>query len=719
MAAAPSLSLLNASYVNLNPLLNEFQNCAITLVKLDNILELSVVTVPFAYIDVADPHFVKPEKTTLLRFRSVMCAAMFILSLTSFVEEPDGYEEVPDETAMQLKSTHQHNMFHLNPLYCISLLNAPSFELRILRHGYYHSLCPFGRSSIVNVVLLYSKIPDIQYEPLGYTPTTFKIQSGYVGCSHCRSSEKSSYRHFKCPVKSGSTCYREIMQTFDILVKENNNNWEIHLSADRVKLAGKAFLSSPFDRYNPVDEEEAMITFILSGNNYSTRDFEYTPQITDNSRATRNDNFKEDIALIPTGLEYEFYFITPSGIREARTSFEIFATPFQWNVWLPLVVICLSLSVALPLLDTNLSPRTSASSLAWLTAILIDQCPGDLPFKVKSTVGTRVVYVFGGLWLITSIILSNGYKGVVKSDFSVRFPYLTSWEKIEDMNDFKVFNFVSKRKWMELGNTSQIVFKLNQSEEEFIWVHHLCKRESIHETNVIDKSECEFYLFLQLVVQDNRIVIEERIGKIKDVRKYERISTFVLDLLDRITYTSELELNNLLDKQINSDKLIFIVPKSKLELYWNLFKKIMQTSSWKFAYKKLSGPLFSGHAKGLYFIGGMHPRQQKVVDLMKTLMSSGLYWFWNKWNLLQHNSFLLNPNNKIDDTDTTASYLFGLVNADATYGYAHELLCNPIINRESLRLGASHMVLFGERSHVFTSGGHLVMTPRHNHTLAK
>ncbi|CAG7679584.1 unnamed protein product, partial [Allacma fusca] len=56
---------------------------------------------PFAYINVADPHFVKPEKTTLERFRSIMCAAMFILSMTSFVEEPDAYYEVTDETEMQ------------------------------------------------------------------------------------------------------------------------------------------------------------------------------------------------------------------------------------------------------------------------------------------------------------------------------------------------------------------------------------------------------------------------------------------------------------------------------------------------------------------------------------------------------------------------------------------------------------------------------------------
>ncbi|CAG7815788.1 unnamed protein product [Allacma fusca] len=171
MAAAPSLSFLNASYVNLNPLINEFQNCAITLVKLDNILELSDVTVPFAYINVADPHFVKPEKTTLERFRSVMCAAMFILSLTSFVGEPDYYDI--DGTPMPLKSTEQHKIFHLNPLYCISLVYASSFKIMILDNGDYHTLCPHGRSSIVNVVLLYSKIPDIQYEPSGTTPTTF------------------------------------------------------------------------------------------------------------------------------------------------------------------------------------------------------------------------------------------------------------------------------------------------------------------------------------------------------------------------------------------------------------------------------------------------------------------------------------------------------------------------------------------------------------------
>ncbi|CAG7815787.1 unnamed protein product [Allacma fusca] len=323
------------------------------------------------------------------------------------------------------------------------------------------------------------------------------------------------------------------MQTFDVLVKENFKNWEIYLTAERVQLSGKTFLSSPFDRYNPIDDEEAMIAFLFSGNNYSIAAYG-KPEL-------------------------------PS--RSSQRHF---------------------------------SGITSVSTLAWLTAILIDQCPGDVPFKVKSIVGTRVVHVFCGL---------------------------------------------CKRKWMELGNTTQIVFKLKYPDEEFIWVHHLCKRESMHEINVIDKSECEFYLFLQLLVQYNLLAIEKGIGKIKERRKYKSIITIAQHLLDRITYTSEFELNNLLDKQINSD-FIFVVPKSKLELYWNLFKKIMQTSSWKFAYKKLSGPLFSGHVKGLYFIGGMHPRQQKVLDLMKTLMSSGLYWFWN-------NSFLLNPNNKIDDTDTT------------------------------------------------------------------
>ncbi|CAG7733800.1 unnamed protein product [Allacma fusca] len=165
-----------------------------------------------------------------------------------------------------------------------------------------------------------------------------------------------------------------------------------------------------------------------------------------------------------------FKFVTAEGVHQVRTTFQVFIYPFQWEAWLALFGTMCFISCCISILNVRFSSKCSCrafcEALLWLYATLVEQDFGEFPIQVSKEskykpMLTRLLRITMILWPLVAIVITNGYKGFVKSNILVGFPFESNYTLLDQLTNFDWYIPMDCHEEREFTNTFSMFVRLD------------------------------------------------------------------------------------------------------------------------------------------------------------------------------------------------------------------------------------------------------------------
>ncbi|CAG7821179.1 unnamed protein product [Allacma fusca] len=343
---------------------------------------------------------------------------------------------------------------------------------------------------------------------------------------------------------------------------------------------------------------------------------------------TALDGFK----FYQVSYENDFNFITSDGIYQVKNTITDYLTPFGTKVrWCLLVAF-----IGIALINTGLTfqrkmfTRGLVNGFFHITSIVLEQGT-DLPVltttKSKLFTAWKIVLFF---FIPLAMILGVNYKSFVKSDFSIPIPYKTSWNDLKQLvdADFEVF--------VPMENCK---VKLNLPSFQISKSIKFCKPGH---SDFWEATMCEEHLkkqkyasFLEAVTLFDTDLVNLESG---DIPKY--YST-ILDLGSQTTFVCLENLPEFVRTNLSKSRTAFLVFKYEFDSYWRLIQEL-EVIGVKFGHNFGSNDSLLKKPKGFYISGTGDENYNWVHKRMNVLLTSGIYWFWGKWEQIRNGNFLRN-----------------------------------------------------------------------------
>ncbi|CAG7730488.1 unnamed protein product [Allacma fusca] len=371
---------------------------------------------------------------------------------------------------------------------------------------------------------------------------------------------------------------------------------------------------SPFSRDFPAEIHEAVEVFLIEDLNsslyqdyISLMEFYPCPVTFHRLRAYKF------VEMFHAGMTEPFKFMTPDKVTNVKMSFASFWKPFGNKVWIALVIATLIMS----LLTIHEQKRFIVSHTFWwgfkvvhrfvlLWLVMIDQ-KVSFPKMKQLTVG---------IYILMMLIITMQYKAFLKSDVTVTTPYETKWEYIEQLNEFSLYLLLSDK---DCPSTELLTIEPN---------HDLCRK-----LRTRNSDPCYFYS--ELLVQHSILGMsmyhhqgysEYEIKKLTLLRKLEA-NTFLLCLN---------QVQNILKGR--STKIAFIIPEKSFEFYRQILQEKaegIQGHNLNLGHNQKVQDRFLVLPHHYSMTGGLHELNQVVPKRMRSLLTSGIYDLWARWDAIR------------------------------------------------------------------------------------
>ncbi|CAG7785547.1 unnamed protein product [Allacma fusca] len=347
--------------------------------------------------------------------------------------------------------------------------------------------------------------------------------------------------------------------------------------------------------------------------------------------------FSEGFQFYQVGYENDFNFITSDGIYQVTNTVKDYLTPFgaavRWSLLVTFIVIVLivtGLTIKYKIFSLEL-----LNSLFYILGILLEQGTNLTAFtSAKSGLvrfGKIVLFVF----IPSAMILGTFYKSFLKSDFSIPVPYKTSWNDLKQLvdADFEVFVPMENCK-VKLNLPS---FQISKS-IKFCKPGHPDFWEAIMCQEHLNKQK--YTSFLEAVTLFDTDLVAFESG---DTPKYYFT---ILDLGSQTTYVCLEHFPEFVRTNLSKPKTAFLVLRSEFDYYWRLIQEI-QVIGTKFAHNFGSNDSLLKKPKGFYILGTGDENYNWVHKRMNLLLTSGIYWFWEKWEQIRSGNFATPPKSSV------------------------------------------------------------------------
>ncbi|CAG7731133.1 unnamed protein product, partial [Allacma fusca] len=132
-----------------------------------------------------------------------------------------------------------------------------------------------------------------------------------------------------------------------------------------------------------------------------------------------------------------FNFMTADAATAPKMEISLYTNPLELAVWLCVFGSSLVAAIALSseVFSSGLERKTGFEVLFDLFAALVEQ-NWDTGKIYSATFKSKLRILIIVSWLLSGIIISNGYKGLLKTLFSTRNQYTTKWERLDQIQDF-------------------------------------------------------------------------------------------------------------------------------------------------------------------------------------------------------------------------------------------------------------------------------------------
>ncbi|CAG7818190.1 unnamed protein product [Allacma fusca] len=476
---------------------------------------------------------------------------------------------------------------------------------------------------------LISPIFLLQYTKIGKRGNTmYFVKEGWFFCPFCRipsEGEGSSLEdsigiitEFNCSISPN--CMTTLLTTYEITVLNPQNFQWLFVAHDELHIAEriKTFVFYEFVN-NETISKDILTTSIFP--------CERCPVFTITSEVILQDNADarhlysavlKSNEFLPLGTKNLFNFVTSEGVREVKTTFEIFLTPFEWRVWAGVslsasitVLLCIGITICF---GVGSCMTTSLEILFWIYACLVEKEMIDFPFKVreedKMSVG-RSLKILIFVWLLAGTILTNGYKGILKSNFALPFPFETNYTELRQLQNF----------------TWYLPLESCPSFPEFDEWYTYERRIYMQNTNMYRKNMKLTNLNLKLY---DDWIASYMVYKIMAEEKYQQKAEYLYDRIYNTFYYCKNDTEYIIRTYLNESMTALVTSSTTLNSYWQNFRKYMQISKLKFSHNGRVKTDGLTSISGVYITTGMDHYHNWAAHRMKTLLQNGILWLWDR-----------------------------------------------------------------------------------------
>ncbi|CAG7815098.1 unnamed protein product [Allacma fusca] len=424
-------------------------------------------------------------------------------------------------------------------------------------------------------------------------------------------------------------CYKSMDETYKAAIQNGRNIfWSFYPTRIIYGLHHKLADKNPFSRVEPVDIQQAVANYLTQALNLT---FDLHVSVFISNPAYVHLSPKADFVMAdyyPTGFTTSFNFITSHEVSPVRTTFQYYA-PFDWTIWALITgsIVCVAIiaQVISRIFDGSSANSFRAFQLTcfWLYGGLVDQWNEirQIPEKAKTFYAT-----VGIIWLLNALIITNSFKGMVKSNQVLSRPFETKHKYLRELLDFK------------------LIVPITNCPTDYFASSIIAARNSkyYNQTRVKGMYYCPSYqiAFFSVVTSGDILnVVEDAIKTLgaTAVMGAEKSKLRSYEILrENVCYICDYHIDKLIHSILSApEKAAFLSSRADFEHYWSIFEKYMENETIVFAHNgNILDDYILKRSVGITISTGFEKSHDLISTRAKILIQSGVYWFWEKWDAI-------------------------------------------------------------------------------------
>ena len=477
------------------------------------------------------------------------------------------------------------------------------------------------------------------------------VKNGFYYCVYCSHSDLKGWYKFKC-TSGGSLCAVEA--TAAMVEASNKGQGALWHTSDFISGMGSNALQLQTDidmsPFTPtMDIQSASLDFLaLSLNTSLVREKlavlqaaklpsfpssgTGSPRIVTIPQTPFVVEFKHNFGNFPVGTTKGLKFITSDGVFQPLGSIVNSLDPFGPFTWLTLVAFMVASAIVVAAAVAGVSEeQTDGSRLKvfmvmffWIFRVLTENCHGAGPStEIKSSKTLCFWKAILVVWLLMGIVISNAYKGEVKSSFFAPTQLKTGWKSVREMRNFSFYTILddssSTNSTTAYCSTGPAPVRIVDSEviaNDKMW-------GMIYVTRIYQE------IISRMYTSSNNAATGADDGSLKD----EDAAEFLVSFFNKTEFLCKRMLPLAIRTELAKPNTAFFVFSENLPGYYRIFQREMAVNRRKLRYAH-NGDIDDGFLKrprSFAVSGGHEQDQQPVTDRIKILLSSGIYNLWEKW----------------------------------------------------------------------------------------
>ncbi|CAG7659683.1 unnamed protein product [Allacma fusca] len=500
------------------------------------------------------------------------------------------------------------------------LLRRTSFDPVIL---IFVTLVSFMTSDIKRLVTLpyFDTIPPAMYILIVKVRDDEGILdiSGWIECHCCIPDLLQNEVKFTCPQMQ--SCYASMIRYFKVAGVGQKVLWYPDLEFLREKSfefpkPGYAE-SSPFGRREPIRLLKSVSNFLvghLNSSSTSGKLYANCPVI------TYDEQLITPRLVLPVGSRTSFKFITPDGVYSIQDSFELYIQPFSPSIWLVLILTAVLVSLIINRLSATNSPFLGrfASIFFEISTVFLEK-----QAVLKKEALRRIPYIILGAYLLMAVIITNSYKGTLKSDFTIRFPYETKWKYFVEIQHFRFYVLFEESDCRHFGVSG--MFKANQS---FM--------DKLMETRTVQS----YYFELDLWYEYSKLLRQYGLSSDdKDAASlyFQGKMASLFEIRRNLYFVCTLNLKKFIDSLITTE-VAFVMTQDDMGYYQDFLERTFDgilAKGLKLGNNmKVNDPLFQNPLQLMVSTSAGDVREGTGFRI-RVLITSGVFGLWDKWDKIR------------------------------------------------------------------------------------
>ncbi|CAG7731861.1 unnamed protein product [Allacma fusca] len=631
----PSKAFLEGKLVN--QIASDVKNCILTLAQ---------ITIPIDYNDITTPFILRvyPDNSSnlvtvspsIFKERTLRCYAAFV-----FFESPEALLKSKcsaSRSSQEYRSCEMKKARDIHRVITSLTPNKALSDLILIFHQYtvprnllsnfqeylyeflYGSpvfilhLKNMGRANSLNK---HHRRDRFQKGKLYLSNTSHETFAGYYYGGH-----GTVQGSFNC---QASECYKMMISEFERVTNHGKKIIWFMSALPREEQIQSLQIGSPLQRNKPRNLYQTIYGFLVQelDSNFTESYFGISePHIFFDVANSRSNYYQE----VPLSYTTSKMFITSDSIVAITLDYKIYTTPFELIVWICIAIggllVALILSADIfPSGQTSLLEKFILSFLS-LVGSLADQGWDESPKDVSKISGikkskSRSIILIA--WLISSIVLSNGYKGFMKTAVITGREFRTKWKRLEELKNFTLFFPTG---WMhDVGLVNRKAKNVLCQE-----VNRACLRRC---SSDIDENRFKCDLnneFIRFNSNTSKTIVA---GQFK--------------------FFCDEDLEKIIETSLTSPRTALVLFSKEFDYYWSRVGLKMQGTKLKFAHNRNAGnDPFLRSPVSIYIANRFKEKYHYVAKRVQIMLSSGFYSLWEKWDRIRfpecHSNFRGNAN---------------------------------------------------------------------------